>query len=232
MTAEACGRGLRMMIAVPIFTPGGRLERAKPPDVLAGIDALGKTRFEMQKTIHESLHMQAVNHSNGAEPEKPSPAKQEISKADRDCDKCGLKLGPNHVSRMHQIGAPLLHTGRLPLVKPSQVRPPEATVTRTGHIINRVGVCMMIAMICDPGTRGAGTVETRKENQNLLDHRMKFHRTMSQTAMVADCRSQAARACQKKRAQKYLPVRQREQYQSDTGQYMNGQDINQDPKVL
>src|SRR5262245_39541753 len=48
MTAEACGRRLRMVIAVPVFTPRCHLKRAQPPDVLAGIDTLRKARLKMQ----------------------------------------------------------------------------------------------------------------------------------------------------------------------------------------
>ena len=82
MTAEACGRRLRMVIAVPVFAPGCDLKRTQPPDVLAGVDPLGKAGLQMQKTVDETLHMEAVEHSNRAEPEKTGPAKQEIAEAE------------------------------------------------------------------------------------------------------------------------------------------------------
>src|SRR5262245_55479326 len=91
---------------------------------------------------------------------------------------------------------------------------------------------MVVAMVGNPGTRSAGTIETREKNQKLLDGRMKFYGAMSETTMVADCRSQAARAGHKQGAQKYLPARQRKQYESHSRQYMNGDDINHDPEIL
>ena len=69
------------MVAVPVLTPGRYLKRTEPPDVLAGIYTFRKSRFEMQKAVHEALHMKAVEHSKGAEPEKAGPAEYEIAEA-------------------------------------------------------------------------------------------------------------------------------------------------------
>ena len=66
---------MRVMIAVPIFSPSRQLQRAEPPYVLAGIDALGKARFEMEQAIYEGLHVQAVHQTNRAYPEQSRPPK-------------------------------------------------------------------------------------------------------------------------------------------------------------
>src|SRR5205814_4938527 len=82
MPAEARGRRMRMMIPVPVLAPGGYLQRSQPPDILAGIHAFGKTGFEVKDAVHDTLHVQAVQHSNGAEPEETGPAKEQVSEAE------------------------------------------------------------------------------------------------------------------------------------------------------
>jgi hypothetical protein len=82
MTAETRRRWLRVMIAVPVFTPGGYLQRAEPPDILAGVDTFRKAGFEMQKTVDEALHVQAIEHSDRTEPKETGPAKHEITEAE------------------------------------------------------------------------------------------------------------------------------------------------------
>ena len=69
------------MIAVPVFAPRGHLKRAQPPDVLTGIDTFRKPGFEMQKAVDEALHVQAIKHSDGAEPKETGPAKEKITEA-------------------------------------------------------------------------------------------------------------------------------------------------------
>ena len=67
-------------------------------------------------------------------------------------------------------------------------------MTRARYVIDCVRVRMMIAMIRDPGAGRARSVETRKENQNLLDRRMELYRAMRETAMITDCGTQTTRA--------------------------------------
>src|SRR5262249_55488433 len=70
-TAAETGRSrIGVVIAVPVLSPRCDLERTEPPDVLTRIYALGKTRLEMQQAIHETLAMQAVDHSDRADPEQ------------------------------------------------------------------------------------------------------------------------------------------------------------------
>src|SRR5207247_1889523 len=110
---------------------------------------------QMQQAIDEALHVKAVDHADGADPEEARPPKQEVAEYEGNSDERDLKLRPNRVPRPHQIRAPLLHAGRLPLIEPSQVCPPEPAVTGTRYIVDRVGVGVMIAMIRDPRARRA-----------------------------------------------------------------------------
>src|SRR5438105_11517628 len=190
--AEARRRRMRMMIPVPVLTPGGHLQGSQPPDVLAGIHTFRKTGFEMEQAIHDALHVQAVKHSNGAEPEETGPAKEQVSEAERKCDERNLQPGPQRVSRTHQIRAPLLHARRFPLVEPAQMGPPETTMARARHVVDRVGVGVMISMVRDPSARGARAVGDRKKNENLFDYRIEFHRSVGETAVIPDCRSEPA----------------------------------------
>ena len=70
-----------MMIAVPILAPGRHLQRPKPPDVLAGIDAFRQTGLQMEEAVHETLPVQAIEHSHRTDPEEAGPAEQEITEA-------------------------------------------------------------------------------------------------------------------------------------------------------
>src|SRR5204863_3968866 len=109
VAAEA-GRGGRcVMVAVPVLSPCSELERAEPPDVLAGIDSFRKSRLQMQKTVHYGLHVKAIDKADGAKPEKARPAKQKITQTDRRDDERDLKLRPDRISKPDQIRTPLLH---------------------------------------------------------------------------------------------------------------------------
>ena len=70
------------MVAVPVLAPRRQLKWAKPPNVLAGIDAFRKARFQMQKTVHEGLHMKTVTKSETADPKETSPTEEEIAETD------------------------------------------------------------------------------------------------------------------------------------------------------
>ena len=62
------------MISVPVLSPCSRLKWAEPPDVLAGVDAFREAGLEMEKAIHEALHVKAVDQPDRADPEKTGPA--------------------------------------------------------------------------------------------------------------------------------------------------------------
>src|SRR5207244_8327792 len=81
--AEAGRGGICVMVAVPVLSPCGQLERAEPPYVLAGIHSFGKSWLQMQETVHEGLHVKAIDKANRAHPKEAGPAKQEITEKDR-----------------------------------------------------------------------------------------------------------------------------------------------------
>src|SRR5215831_7333774 len=73
--AEFGGTGVVMMIGVPVLAPSGELERAEPPNVLAGVAVLGVA--EVRKAIHQTLHVQRVDEANSTGPEKTLPPQQQ-----------------------------------------------------------------------------------------------------------------------------------------------------------
>ena len=79
VAAEAGRSRTRVMITVPVFAPGRYLKRAKPPNVLAGIDAFGRSGFQVKKAVHEALQVQAIRHADGADPEESGPPQKEIT---------------------------------------------------------------------------------------------------------------------------------------------------------
>ena len=81
MATEASRSRTSVMIAMPVFAPCGDLERAEPPDVLAGINAFGSSGFQVQQAVHETLQVQAVGHADCAYPEQSWPAQDEITEA-------------------------------------------------------------------------------------------------------------------------------------------------------
>ena len=97
------------MVAVPVFTPSRDLQGAEPPDVLARIDAFRQSGFQVEKTIYETLHVQAIEHANGAKPKESGPTKEQISEAEGDCHEGHLQFRPHGVFRTHHIGAPFFH---------------------------------------------------------------------------------------------------------------------------
>src|SRR5205823_6487645 len=127
-----------------------------------------------------------------AEPKETGPAKKEVTETERSCDKRKLHLRPERVSRTHQVGTPLLHARGFPLVKPSEMSPPETAMPRTRHVVDGVGIRMVISMVRNPGTRRSGSIEDCEKDQNLLDDRVEFDRTMGERTMICDRRAEPA----------------------------------------
>src|SRR2546429_120937 len=107
MPAEP-GRTWRcVMIAVPVFSPGGDLQRTEPPDVLAGIHALRKSGLEMQEAVHEGLHVKAVDKPDRAHPEESSPSEQEVPERNRKKNERSLESSPDQITRPNHVRTPL-----------------------------------------------------------------------------------------------------------------------------
>src|SRR5207237_6205116 len=109
--------------------------------------------------------------ANCPKPEKARPTKQKITQTDRRDDKRDLKLGPNCISKPDQIRTPLLHRRRLPLIKPSQMSPPESAVAGTGDILDRISLRMVISMVRDPCVWRPRSIEHGSADEHLLDNR-------------------------------------------------------------
>src|SRR5438552_2890403 len=182
------------MIAVPVFAPRRYLKRAKPPDVLTGIDTVRQARFEMQQAVHETLHVQAVHHPNGANPEEAGPTEQEIAEADRNRDERDLQLRPERIAGTDHVGTPFLHTRWFPLIEPSKMRPPESAMPRTRDVVDGVGVRVMVSVVRDPRAGRSRAIEDCEENQNLFNNRMEFDGAMRKRAVIADRRAGPAGA--------------------------------------
>jgi hypothetical protein len=70
--------------------------------------------------------------------------------------------------------------------------PPESAMPRAGYVVDRVGIRVVIAMIRDPCARGAGAIETREKDEDLLDYGIELNGAMSEGAVISNRRSEAA----------------------------------------
>lgn len=214
------------MIPMPVLAPCCELQRPQPPDVLAGVDTVRKSRLEMEETIHEGLHVEAIDQTERSEPEETCPTEQEVAEGQGYHDQVRLHLGPEKISGADQVGAPLIHARRLPLIEPSQVRPPETAMPRAGYIVDGICVCVMIAMVRDPRARRARSIEDREENENLFDDDVEFHCTVGQSTMVTDRGAQAAQCCNGRCCEEHLPPGKGKKKQSSGRKDMDDYEIN------
>jgi hypothetical protein len=90
----------------------------------------------------------------------------------------------------------------------------------------------MIAVICDPGARGSGSVEDRKENQNLFSNEIQPHSAMGKSSMVANGRSQAAQCSCGKRRQEDFPAREWKKHYSHNSQNVDQKQIHQSLPIV
>src|SRR5206468_10124207 len=110
--------------------------------------------------------------------------------------------------------------------------PPETTMTRARHVVDRIGVRVVIAMIRDPCVRRARTVEDCAEHEKLFDDWMQLHCTMSQCAMVTDRRSEPAHARHNQSRQKQSPSRKRKQCDPNQRERVDCEEVNKNPSIL
>jgi hypothetical protein len=76
-----------------------------------------------------------------------------------------------------------------------------------GDIINRVGVRMMVAMICNPCAGSSGSIENGKEDQNLFCHDVEPHRAMRTRPVISDRGSKSTEARRSQGCKKDFPTR-------------------------
>lgn len=118
--------------------------------------------------------------------------------------------------------------GGLSLIKPAEMRPPEAALLWTGNILGQVGNGMVQAMIGHP-TRGmAGTVEDRPENQELLDESVHFKRLVREQAMITNCGAETAESDEEQGHAYDLETRQREEDQPDHREKVDEDQVSED----
>src|SRR5438477_4075689 len=142
---------------------------------------------EMREAVHQALHVQGVDEADRAHPEENHPAKaQNQPKANGKYDDRRFGPSPDLVHPAGELGSPALLVGRLGLIQPTKMGPPEAALLGAGDILGRVGNGMMEAMIGDPACGMTGTVKDRPEDQELLDKAVGLEGLVRQHTVIAD----------------------------------------------
>ena len=150
--SEACRSGVGMMVAVPIFAPGSHLQRAQPPDILAGISI--RAVAQMCEAVDEALHMQRIDKANRAYPEEALPS-QGSSAKQREQDDGYFSVSPHFIDTLVEFRAPILRISTRRLIQPAQVRPPKPAMRGAGNIFGRIRLGVVVPMIGDPTGRSA-----------------------------------------------------------------------------
>src|ERR1700730_13605261 len=225
--SEARGAGVGVMVLMPVFAPSRQLERAKPPDVHAGVAVLDM--IEMRKAVHQALHVQRVDQADGTHPEETHPAEAE-NQTDEDGkdDDRRFRPAPDLVDTAGEFRRPTLLVGGLRLIEPAQMRPPKPALLGTGDVFWRIGDGMMEAMIGHPARRMAGAIENGPEDQYLLDEPVGLERLVSQHAVIADGCAAAAQGDAEHSHADNLEAGQRKQDQPDDCENMDQQEIGED----
>src|SRR5580692_937552 len=120
------------MVLVPVLAPGGQLERTKPPYIHAGITIFDL--LQMGKAIYETLHVKGVDEADRAHPKEAHPAKTK-NQANTDREDNDRRFGPtpDFIDAASKLRSPALLVGGLGLIEPAKMRPPKATLLRTGN---------------------------------------------------------------------------------------------------
>src|SRR5712692_9481803 len=101
--------GVGVMVAVPVFAPGCQLQWAQPPDVPAGVSLFGVS--EVGETVHETLHMQRIDQTDGPHPEEALPAEHQTAEQ-REENHRRFHKGPELVASLTQLRTPPSLIGR------------------------------------------------------------------------------------------------------------------------
>src|SRR5579859_1344407 len=220
---QARRAGVRVMILVPILAPSRQLQWAEPPDVDAGIPAL--FRFaEVRQAVHQALHVQAIDQPHRAHPEKAHPAKSQNQPAEKrkQYDR-RFRPAPDFVNPTRHFRRPAFLVGRLGLIQPAQMRPPEAALLRARNIFRQICDRVMQAMISHPASGMPGAVKDRPKDQKLFDGRMRFERLVREHAVIANRRAEPAECGEKHGHAKNL-----EAWNGKENQAHDGKNVNED----
>src|SRR5262249_28339997 len=71
---EPCRVCIRVVILMPVLSPGSELQWSQPPDVAAGISAFWQAGSQVQEAIDEHLKVKGINQPDSANPEKALPS--------------------------------------------------------------------------------------------------------------------------------------------------------------
>src|SRR6266404_2549802 len=225
--AKARGTGVRVMVLVPVLAPGGQLERAKPPDVHAGIAFFDF--LEMRQAIYQALHVERVAEADRAHPKEAHPAETENqANADREDNDRRFCPAPDFVDAAGKLGSPALFIGRLRLIEPAKMRPPEAALLRTGNVFGRVRDSVMQAMIRNPACWVAGPIEDGPEDQELLDEAVGLESLVREHPVIANRGAEPAEGDAEQSHADNLEAWHGEKNQADDGKSVNEDDISED----
>src|ERR1700691_2391420 len=101
---------------------------------------------------------------------------------------------PKPVRSPIQFRTPSLRVRRGRLVEPADVRPPKAALLGARDILGRIGVRVMVPVVCDPSSRRTGAVQNGPENQQMLDRLIQPEGAVRQQTVVADRRTQTSQS--------------------------------------
>src|SRR5467141_1514849 len=147
----------------------------------------------MREAVHQALHVKRVDEADRAHPEETHPAESKNqSNADREDNDRRFGPSPDFVHTSGEFRSPALLVGRLSLIEPAKMRPPEAALLGAGDVLGGISNRVVEAMIRDPARGMAGAVEDGPEDQNLLDDSVGLEGLVGEHAVIADGRAEAA----------------------------------------
>src|SRR5579875_1247743 len=152
--------------SVMIFMPVLALEEmhnSEPSHVAARILSQRSIGFGMTDAVHEALRVEREHQADRAEPEEGRQAKVASAEVGQGQDR-RLKVTPDSIRNMIQVGAVTLHRRRVNLPQPSQMSPPESVQGRTRDVIERVRVLVMHPVGRRPRSWCSGAVEHRQKD--------------------------------------------------------------------
>src|SRR5262249_42194093 len=115
----------------------------------ARILAKRRIGFAMAYAVHEALRVKREHQADRAKPEECRQAEVQSAEVGQRQDR-RLKMAPDSIRKMSQVGAVALYRRCVGLPQPSQMSPPESVQRRTREIIERVRIRMMHSMACRP----------------------------------------------------------------------------------
>ena len=115
------------------------------------------------------------------------------------------------------------------MIKPAQVRPPEATVLGARDVFRRVGSGMVAPVICNPTGRMPRAIKDCTKDQHLFDDLVDPKSAMRQNPVVTDRCGKTADRGEKSAEAKQPPAGQREENKSDTGQHVYQDEVEKNP---